>query len=329
MKFSQKVCLKIIFSLFLINCFFVYGETFRVAKLHELIINDDYTSAPQFSSIFDGVVITLPQDKTFITGIELNIKVPQIVASWRDTVAYIFYDNISPIPNANTIDYSGDKVSINTIPGQLNHTIYIPLNEKFNLKSTPYAKKIENIPLIENKKIFFRFILAMKGAPESLEYAQLEISAKPVLSNEGYFSLNVNQPSGKNNIYSVYIDDEKLSDKFSNLVLKEGEHHLSITSDSYRNEVRTFIVEKAKHTKLSVDLRGIEPIIKIISPENAKVSLDGRLLSDVKENLTVSQGLHTVKFTIGDYEIIKNVNAINGRTYTVNLTVDATVNEEE
>lgn len=321
---------KIISSLVLLSAAFypAGAETFRVAKTHVIEIHQDYSGGTARSGIFDGIAVMLPEDKTFITGIELNIKVPQSVAEWRDTVAYIFYESMSPYPDSTKIDYEGRRLSVGTIPGRLSHTVYIPLSKKFNVKTTPYADTLETYTLAGSGAVFLRFTLAMKGAPESLERAVLDVSAKPVLSDEGYFTLEVQRPEGKDGDFSVFIDDLPApgTDK---AVLKDGEHRLSITSGSFRNEVRTFIVEQAKLTKLKVVLRGIEPLIRIVSPENAAITFDGQSIEPSAEPFAVSAGSHSIKFVIGDYEVVKTVNAVNGRSYTVRLAVDATVTEEE
>ena len=44
-------------------------------------------------------------------------------------------------------------------------------------------------------------MLAMKGAPEELENARIQVTARPVLSNEGYFSLEVSKPEEKIQYY--------------------------------------------------------------------------------------------------------------------------------
>lgn len=329
MKSIIQNCKKVLLPLFLFCPFLLNAESFRVAKMHKMMLPDDYSAVTSYSGIFDGVAIVLPEDRTFITGIELTIKIPETVAQWRDTVAYLFYNDITPSPSENTIDYTGNRTSLNTIPGRLNQTVYIPLSRKFSIKESPYAKTLDPTVRLTDNCVFFRFMLAMKGAPESLEHAQFELSVRPVLSSEGYFSLNVKEPDGKKADYKIYIDDQSFSSKPEKIILKEGEHHLSITSDDYRNEVRTFIVEQAKHTKVNVELRGIEPVIRIISPENAKVFFDGKPFTQTKDSFTATPGSHTIKFVIGDYEVVKNINADNGRSYTVNLTVDATITEEE
>ena len=149
------------------------------------------------------------------------------------------------------------------------------------------------------------------------------------MSNEGYFSREVSKPEEKNENFSIYIDDSFIPSIPQKMLLREGEHHLFVTGETFRNEVRTFIVEQAKLTSLKVALRGIEPEVKILSPENASIYFDGEELDSPKEPFVITQGPHTVKFTIGDYEITKTFDAINGRSYSVNLNIDASVTEEE
>ena len=76
-------------------------------------------------------------------------------------------------------------------------------------------------------------------------------------------------------------------------------------------------------------MRGIEPLIKIIAPENANIQFDGNSITDTKNIFSTTPGDHVIKFTIGDYEVIKTINAVNGRSYTVSLDIDASVSEDE
>lgn len=304
------------------------AESFRTAQVHCIGIPQDYSTKTVTAGIFDALSITLPKDRTFISGIEINIKIPEIIASWRDTVAYCLYTNLKPFPSPKQIDYSGEKLLLDTLPGKLNHTIYLPVSSKFNVKQTPYAKTIDFFKEKPFDCIFLRFLLAMKGAPESLENAELEITVKPVLSDEGYLKLNFNQPDERSEDFAVYIDDSLVKNIYNPILLSTGEHHLSVTSESYRNEVRTFFIEKAKTSELTVNFTGIEPAVTFMAPENTKISFDGQEITS-KEPFVIKCGEHSVKFNIGDYEIQKSFTAVNGRTYVINLSIDATVTEQE
>ena len=304
-------------------------ESFRVRAVTSVSFPDVFTEVKDSAGINDAIIIQLPKDMTYISGIELHFKIPEIIAAWRDTIAYSLYDDITPTPTTNKIDYTGTRITVGTFPGRLSHTIYIPLIEGSELKNSPYHEKTSVIPNTKNRTIFFRMQLAMKGVPEAFEDAKFDFTAKPVLIQKGKFNLSITTPNASTEPYSVFIDNKPVTLQKDGILLDLGEHHLSITSDNYRNEVRTFRIEQAKTTSLSVALRGIEPSVKISSPESATVFFDDQPVSDTKEAFVITQGDHTIKFIIGDYEVVRNITAVNGRSYSVNLSIDALVTEEE
>ena len=317
------------FSLFsaMLFCFLpAFSENFRVRKLIPIAFSEISEKITVKSGINDALFVTLPKDLTYVSGVELNLKVPEEIITWRDSVAYMLYEKMNPAPAEKTLNYYGERTHVATIGGNFSLTIYVPISEDFAIKDNPYSVKL---PIQKaGDGIFLRFMMVMKGVPESLEESILEVTAKPVLKNKGAISLSVNPKPSEEKKYSVFIDDKPISD-FSHKILSTGEHHLSVVSDSYRNELRTFRIEQAKTTSLSVNLRGIEPLLKITCPRDTQVFLDGSQISVGSEPIQVTQGEHAVKFILGDYEIVKTVSAQNGRTYAVSLNVDATVSEEE
>lgn len=325
-----------IFSFFLLSCAFLHSENFRVHKLIPISFSEISQKISVSSGINDALLITLPEDLTYVSGVELNLKIPEEIITWRDSVAYMLYEKLNPEPKDGEVNYYGERVSVATIPGNFSLTVYIPTSKDFSIKDSPYSVKLPLSKATEG--IFLRFMMVMKGVPESLENSILEITAKPVLKNKGKLALSVLAPKQNQDSagiqaekkYSVFIDDALISDsEYQNKFLSTGEHHLSIVSDSYRNELRTFRIEQAKTTALSINLRGIEPLLKILCPTNSNIFLDGSQIQVTSEPIQVTQGEHSVRFVIGDYEITKTVNAMNGRTYSVNLNVDATVSEED
>ena len=300
------------------------AETFRVRATIPIALSEPTTEIKTTATMNDALSITLPKDMTYVSGIELRFKIPELVAAWRDTIAYSLYDGITPRPTEQTVDYEGTRISVNTFPGKLSHIVYIPLSENIEIKQSPYHDKIAVIPDTRDGTVFFRMQLAMKGVPEDFENAIFDVTAKPVLLNKGKLNLTITEPDGAHNAYTVTVDEKP----FTGDLLAVGEHHLSITSDEYRNEVRTFRIEQAKTTALTVTMRGIEPSVKIIAPENAQVFFDGEPVTNAKDEITVTQGDHTVRFVIGEYEVVRTVSVVNGRTYTVNLSVDAVVTED-
>ena len=45
------------------------------------------------------------------------------------------------------------------------------------------------------------------------------------------------------------------------------------------------------------------------------------------KEFVISEGEHKIKFTIGDYEIIRSITAIKGKTYSANFSLDLQITE--
>jgi archaellum component FlaF (FlaF/FlaG flagellin family) len=125
----------------------------------------------------------------------------------------------------------------------------------------------------------------------------------------------------------VFIDEQAVELAAGSILLDSGMHHLSVVSDYYRNETRTITVPKAQTLALEVSLTNIAPLIHITAPEGAEVLLDGEKVDLPQKAFTIVPGDHTIKFTLGGYEAIKNIQVINGKTYSVVIAFDVDIIE--
>ena len=104
-----------IFFIFLIAISIqLYGETFRVHELIPLKINENAEIG-----INDSIAVRLPEDRTFIEGLEFIIQIPKILTEWRDSVAMTVYNNVSPAPEKGIIDFYGTKQYVSTLPSKM------------------------------------------------------------------------------------------------------------------------------------------------------------------------------------------------------------------
>jgi len=325
----MKKCTLLSALVFSFTLLFCEAESFRVAKTQTAVISSPSDTARVQCGIMDGLAIDIPQDLTYFSGIELNIKIPEVIAGFRNSVSYSVYTSVNPVPESGTIDYTATQLVFEPLPGSLSHTVIIPFTQEEKNKTTPYAKNIRQIPDLSSGKIFLRFQLSMKGVPESMYSSLFDITVKPVLNEKGRVAVKVKVPENlKDKPYSIYIDD-RLSDENPQDLYSTGEHHVSIVSDDFRTEVRTFRIEQARTVTVNIELKDITPTVKFICPENARVIFDGTPVTNKKEELQIKAGEHSVKFLIGDYEIIKSLFAENGRSYAINLNVDAQITESE
>jgi hypothetical protein len=170
----------------------------------------------------------------------------------------------------------------------------------------------------------------IKGMPGELESLTFNFTAKPIYSDEGAVRLITRYPAQSGSrLFTVLIDDNVISGIQEQIVLKEGEHHLVILSDDYRNESRRFIVERSKVIDLIIELQDTTPILIFEGPQNAVIYLNNARINNIREPVTVQPGSHEVRFQVGDYTVIQTLTVQRGKTYRVALNIDLVVQEED
>jgi len=307
----------------------LFAETFRVRKLVPLKISGNETAEQSISiGINDGIALFMPDDMTFLEGIEIKMQIPAEISEWRDSVACSVYDGIKPVPSASQIDYSGTRIFVSALPSKLSWIIQIPLKQLNSLKDSSYISKINAIPNINSGYTFIRFQPAMKGIPEETINAKLNLAVKPILSNKGRLSLSIKTPSNSSLPYEVFVDDELIDNHAKPLILDTGMHKLSVQSQEYRTEMRSFLIEQAKTVPIEMELKSLAPTLIIIAPDNAQIFLDDESYKKTTEPALISEGEHKLRFVLGDYEVIRTLDVRKGKSYTANLSVDLKITEE-
>lgn len=321
---------KVLISLLLLmGTSLLSAESFRVSKVHELTVEQSAESERTAKlGINEALAISLPADQTFIEGLELKFEIPEAVASWVDSVACSVYSSISPSPKASQIDYSGTRAYVKTLPGKLSWVLQIPLKKENSIKSNNYTTKVDTIITPSKNVVFIRLQPVMKGVPEETLNAIIPITVKPILMNKGQLAFKLVPPEKKLEPCTIFIDDKLVpfSDN-SKILLDTGVHDISIISEAYRNEVRTVRIDRAKTTDLTVEMKSLEPTLLITAPEGTEVLLDDVKCTTFGKEFVITEGEHKIKFTIGDYEIIRSITAIKGKTYTANFSLDLQITE--
>ena len=326
---------KSIFSLFLFcslgagSLSMLSAESFRVSKVHEVAVSQAADSEGLAKlGINEALAIALPEDQTFIEGLELKFEIPEAIASWMDSVACSVYANISPTPKASQIDYSGTRAYVRTLPGKLSWVLQIPLKAENSIKSNNYTTKVDTVITPSKNVIFIRLQPVMKGVPEETLNSIIPITVKPILMNKGQLALKLVAPEKKLAPCTLFIDDKMipLTDN-PKVLLDTGVHDISIISEAYRNEVRTVRIDRAKTTELTVEMKSLEPTLLITAPEGTEVLLDDVKCTVFGKEFVITEGEHKIKFSIGDYEIVRSITAIKGKTYTANFSLDLDISE--
>lgn len=323
---------QLIFSFaFMLTAWTLSSESFRVSKVHTIPVSEDTSfEATAKLGITDALAITLPEEKLFIEGLELKFDIPESVAYWMDSVACSVYANINPTPKPSQIDYSGTRAYVSTLPGKLSWVLQIPVSKENSIKSNNYTTKVDSVIEPQNNVIFMRLQPVMKGVPEETMNAIIPITVKPILKNKGLLNIKLHESDeGRENLpCTVYIDDMPVDLAKDKLLLNTGIHNVTVISEYYRTEVRTVRIDQAKKTDVAVELKSIEPTLLITAPEGTVVLLDDEPCTSIGKEFVISEGDHKIKFSIGDYEIVRSISAIKGKTYTANFSLDLQISEE-
>ncbi|MCR5218821.1 hypothetical protein [Treponema sp.] len=305
------------------------GESFRVQKTHSLSLEDG-TSRKQISmGVNDALTIKLPSSKVFLQGVELYIQVPQETASISQNISWTLFSCVKPVPSEDRFDYSGTPSLSGTLRNSLGVTIRIPFDSDSSLKKDALSAMSEKLQSIEDGYVFFRLSTTDKNSRELLQ-GSVELYVRPIFKDSGKLHLNVIFPQDTAELpYSVFIDGTPCPSVKNFYTLEAGMHNVSIVSDYYRNEMRTISIEPAKTTELTVEFQDIKPLLHIAVPEGSILFIDEEKIEDFSHDIIMAVGEHTVKFQMGGYEIIKNFTAVNGRSYTFLINMDALITEEE
>ena len=329
---KKKLCVKKIniSLLFLLTIPLLNAETFRVSKVKTVNLTNDFTTEKNATlGINESLAIFLPEDKTFLQGLEIKMEIPSAIASWPDCVACSIYNNISPKPSESKIDYSGTRFFVSTLPGRLSWILQIPLTKNNTIKSNNYTSKTEVLTNIKNDSVFLRFQSIMKGIPSEILKSSIQISVKPILIDKGYLTLSLVSNQEENlQPCTLDVDDNlvEITDA-TKVLLDTGIHNVTLISDFYRTEVRTVRVDQAKTTDLLIELKSVEPTLLILAPEGTLVFFD-EPCNTIGTEFVISEGEHKIKFTVGDYEILRTINVIKGKSYKANFSLDLDITEE-
>jgi hypothetical protein len=167
----------------------------------------------------------------------------------------------------------------------------------------------------------------VKGLSEEIENMPFTLTARPILGDEGAVRLNFRYPSQlRDKPFTVLIDDVVVGNPAEEMLIKEGEHHLVVLSDDYRNERRRFMVERAKRLDITLELQDPTPLIIFEAPENARIFLNNNPVRD-SGPVAVEPGVYEAKFQVGDYTLTKTITALRGKTYRVSLSVGIDIEE--
>jgi len=306
------------------------AESFRTVVEGVLEVSPGSSDNPIPIGINSSVIINLGAETRFLRGIEIEISAPQSWLPYRGSLGMYIYNNINPQTAEGIADIDGKRIAFEPLPSRLRIIYQIPIRQQHGLRTTTSATVPTGVIQPSSFPIIFKLMQVSKGLPDDFENLSFNFTVRPILSDEGAVRLIPRYPAQlRNRPFTVLIDDSVVQNISEQILLREGEHHLVILSEDYRNESRRFVVERAKVVDLTIELQDPTPIIIFEAPQNTQIYLDNNQIPRNRESITVDPGQHEVKFQVGDYTITRNLNIQRGKTYRVSMAVDLAIQEEE
>jgi hypothetical protein len=315
-------------------CFLVQGleaEPLRVLIAGSLkVALDDSGQVSVPLGYNSSALILLDEDIRFFKGVELELSAPQNWLSWQGSLAMALYSDLDRVPSPGVEELQGKRIAFELLPNKIQTVYQIPLRQGHGLRSSPYVTVPVGIIPPSSFPLLFRIQPVIKGLSEDLEQMVFHLGAKPVLSDEGAVKISFRYPEQlPGRPFTVLIDDVLIENPAEERLIKEGEHHLVILSDDYRNENRRFVIERTKVLDLAIALQDPTPLLIFEAPENALIFLDNTPVTGKLEPKPVEPGVHEIRFQLSDYAIVKTLTVLRGKTYRVTLSIDVDVSESE
>jgi len=316
--------------LFLVS-FQVQGESVRalIAGINKVsLIDSDGVTVPL--SYVSSSLIQIEGDTRFFRGIQLELTAPQNYLNYRGSLAAAIYGELDHTPETGTADLECIRLGFDPLPARIQTIYQIPLRIDHGFRTTPYATVLTDVLNTSAFPLLFRLMPVIKGISDEMERLIFYLNVKPILGDEGALRLNIRYPHNlPNRPLVVLIDDRVIDNPGEERLLKEGEHHLVILSEDYRNLNHLFVVERAKTLDLTVNLMDTTPLLIFEYPENARVYLDNIFIQNPRTPCPVEPGIHEVRFQVSDYTITRPVMVQRGKTYRISLSVDVNITESE
>jgi hypothetical protein len=310
-----------------------FSEDLRIVpagSLEAVLGGGDSVSVP-----YNGAVLVfLGADQRFFRGLEVEIRSPPEWLSHQGSLVIDAYASLDRPPGeipagGGAWDIAGDRFLSEALPGKRQIVYQIPLRQDHGMRANPYTMVTPVLPA-SSFPVLFRLLPAIKGISAELGRMRFLFAVRPILGDEGAVRISFRYPRQlPDRPFTLLIDNQVINPPVTELLLTEGEHHLLVISDDYRNENRLFLVERARVLDLDIELQDPTPLMYFEAPKEAAIFLDDKPVERGSMPLPVEPGAHEVRFQVSDYSITRHIQVQRGKTYRVAVTVDVDLAESD
>ena len=307
------------------------AESVRALVTGEITLAAGSPEGGSVSLGYNGsAIVRMGDGLRFFRGIELELSAPQAWLSYRGSLAMMLFADLDRPVSIGVNDLEGRRIAYEPLPDKIKMVYQIPVRASHGLRSSPYATVTAGTVIPSSFPVLFRLMPIIKGMSEELENMRFQFTARPIFSDEGAVKISLRYPEQlRGKLFTLLIDDHLIENPSEELLLKEGEHHLAVISDDFRNESRRFLIERAKILDLIIELQDPAPLIIFEGPENARIFLDNNPVPRGSGPIKAEPGIHEARFQVGDYTLTRTISIERGKTYRIALAVGIDIEESE
>ena len=328
-QMRQHFTKKLFILLFLFWDGVIFAENVRLTSLEMLDVSGGNTSAVVRYGA--GVAIKIDTDMLFLQGVEIEIKQSNASLNFPNSLEYLIM-RCSETLDSEKVQYRTKVIERKLLPQRVSTRLQFSTREKHGLQSSAYSKVLPYTFKNEDGFILVQLLPILKGLTTEFEQALFTITAKPIYTNEGGLNMQVKFPNpNKHTPLNVTLNETPvtLPEPPEFFTLPIGGYKLIIEADGYRTEVRNINIEQARISTLEIPLHSIIPLLFIYVPNEVEVLLDRKPINVQNIPLEISPGKHTVKLKLGTYEVLRQIDAEEGKTYTITMDVGVDVKVDE
>lgn len=305
------------------------GDIFYVKKVQCFMLNTEQFEPVSVNLGYtDAVALVFKHTPVFLEGLDIEITQSQDHLRFPNTFAYRIYTDVEPSPAVTIRDYSGTMRMQGILPNAASYSVQVPLNSTYvQAEGKQHERALSYYA--PPQSILFRFYPMISAIPDKLEHIPFKATIRPVLAGVGGLKLNVQFPEKEQKPIKVQINQEDVTDTSGVQFMKPGNYLITVSSDHYRNEVRSCAVEKGKVTELTIPLKSLISQLYIEPIAGVTVFLDGKKVDNVKKPLTVTPEVHVITFRIGNNEIMRQIDVKEGKKYYLMMTFDVSLEEAD
>ena len=307
----------------------LFAENVRLTSLETLELSTEKVSVGVRYGA--GVAIKFDTRMNFLRGIEIEIKQTDASLAFPNSLEYLLM-RCSETPSPNKLEYRTKMIERKLLPQRVSTVLHIPTREKHGLQSSAYAKVLPYTFKNEDGFLLLQILPIVKGFTTEFEQALFTITIKPIYTNEGGLAMNLKFPNpNKHSAVKVTLNETSVTlptpPEFFTLPI--GGYRFVLEADGYRTEVRNIQIEQARIETLDIPLRSIIPLLFIYVPDEVEVQLDRKTVDTKKTPLELLPGKHSVKLKLGAYEVFRQIDAEEGKIYTLTMDIGVDVKVDE